>query len=101
MNQLVVVKTVAMFAWKALNVREGYNFSLTLICCLMLNAPPPLAAGWAMRCSQAQTKGKLQPPTKSRLNSFIWAWNASDMMQSGSTVAPTVRKLLGVRALVE
>lgn len=45
MNQLMVVKTVAMFAWKALNVREGYNFSLTLIGCLLLNAPPPPGCG--------------------------------------------------------
>ncbi len=82
-NRLVIY-TIAMECWRALNLRDVPNGLLNPLGNIL--SPPTLCSGR----TRAATSGCIPPPTKFQVDSFCWwaytCWNMSSSLRSATTV---------------
>ena len=87
-NRLVIY-TIAMECWRALNLRDVPVGPLNPLGGLL--SPP----NSGLRRTRAATSGCLPPPTKCQVNSFVWwaytCWNSSDQLRAAKTVSAAKR----------
>ncbi len=92
-NQLVI-KTICVETWKALNVRDANNVGLNPLGMLLDNRPNS--------ATRAANLGCLQPPAKRLVETFLWwgytCWNLSPSLRMSPTLAAARRAAAAMAA---
>ncbi len=98
---ILVIKTIALEAWKAIKYRIGPNGTLGPLGELLRpqEAGPasaaPATAATTTRTTRSATEGLLPMPTKFRVRSFTWAameiWNSSPLLRAAATAGAARR----------
>ena len=87
-NRLVIY-TIAMECWRALNLRDVTNGPLNPLGNILF--PPSVCSGR----TRAAKSGCIPPPTKHQIDSFCWwaytCWNSSPALRAAATVSAAKR----------